>query len=134
MPNPRVSVLIAEDEDSVRTSLAKILVVLGYHVRSAPDGLAALIEMEDGLPDILISDLNMPRMSGFELLDVVRSRFPGVRVIAMSGAFGGDQIPVGVTADEFYQKGLGVAALLKKLEKLPSRGERSPVIQERLLA
>jgi hypothetical protein len=41
---------------------------------------------------------------------------------------------VGVTADEFYQKGLGVAALLKKLEKLPSRGERSPVIQERLLA
>ena len=134
MPDPKVSVLIAEDEDSVRTSLAKILEVVGYHVRSSADGLAALIEMEDGLPDILISDLNMPRMSGFELLDVVRSRFPGVRVIAMSGAFGGDQIPVGVTADDFYQKGFGVATLLKKLEMLPSRSERSSGLKGRLLA
>lgn len=134
MPVSKVSVLIAEDETAVRISLSQILVVVGYQVRSAADGLAALIEMEKELPDILVSDLNMPHMSGFELLSVVRARFPAVKVIAMSGAFEGDQIPEGVTADGYYQKGLGVRVLLSALATLPSRHERSSGIPETLLA
>ena len=55
----------------------------------------------------------MPGMSGFELLSVVRRRFPAVLVIAMSGAFSGDQVPSGVTADAFYPKGNGVAVLMQ---------------------
>lgn len=125
MPVPKVSILIAEDEAAVRISLSQILVIVGYQVRSAADGLAALIEMEKELPDILVSDLNMPQMSGFELLTVVRSRFPAVKVIAMSGAYEGSQIPEGVTADGFYQKGLGVRVLLSALAALPSRKDRS---------
>lgn len=90
MPDLKISILIVEDEESVRTSLAMVLSALGHRVRSASDGLAALIEMRQEAPDILLSDLNMPGMSGFELLSVVRRRFPAVRVIAMSGAFSGD--------------------------------------------
>src|SRR5580692_7411148 len=113
------SILIVEDEESVRTSLSQIFTVLGHQVRCAPDGLAALIEMRQEIPEILLSDLNMPRMSGFELLSVVRRRFQAVRVIAMSGAFSGNQVPCGVTADAFYEKGNGVAVLLKAIESLP---------------
>ena len=118
MPDLKNSILIVEDEESVRTSLAMVLSALGHRVRSASDGLAALIEMRQEAPDILLSDLNMPGMSGFELLSVVRRRFPAVRVIAMSGAFSGDQVPCGVTADAFYPKGYGVAILMRAIESL----------------
>jgi CheY-like chemotaxis protein len=65
-------------------------------------GLAAI---RDRMPDILISDLNMPRMTGFELLSIVRRRFPTIAVIAMSGAYFGATVPAGVAADGFYAKG-----------------------------
>jgi hypothetical protein len=47
----------------------------------------------------------MPEMSGFELLSVVRRRFPNVKVIATSGAYDGPHVPSGVLADAFYSKG-----------------------------
>jgi CheY-like chemotaxis protein len=119
MPDFKFSILIAEDDESVLSSMAQIFKLLGHQVRSVSDGLMALIEMRQEIPDILLSDLNMPNMSGFELLSVVRRRFPTVRVIAMSGAFYGNQVPCGVTADAFYEKGSSVAALLKAVESLP---------------
>jgi CheY-like chemotaxis protein len=118
MPGLKASILIVEDEESVRASLAEILKVLGHRVRCAADGLAALVEINQEIPEILLSDLNMPGMSGFELLPLVRLQFPIVRVIAMSGAFCGQQVPDGVTADAFFPKGNGVAVLLKTIERL----------------
>ena len=48
----------------------------------------------------------MPQMSGFELLSVVRRRFPEIPVIAVSGAYEtGDRVPGGVIADAFFAKG-----------------------------
>jgi CheY-like chemotaxis protein len=67
---------------------------------------------------VILSDLNMPGMSGFEFLAVVRHRFPAIPVIAMSGAFSGHEVPSGVAADAFYQKGSGVRSLLKIMESL----------------
>ena len=76
MPDLKASILIVEDEESVRTSLAEILRVLGHRVRCASDGLAAMAEINQEIPEILLSDLNMPGMSGFELLPVVRRQIP----------------------------------------------------------
>jgi CheY-like chemotaxis protein len=92
-----------------------VLTEIGYSVRSAQDGFSALVEIRKDVPDIILSDLNMPGMSGFELLSVVRRRFPSIRVIAMSGAFSGDEMPSGVDADAFYPKGR------RSLENWPSR-------------
>ena len=111
MNSGKTSILIVEDEESVRTSLAQVFEALGYRTRSAADGLAAVIQMRQEVPDLLLSDLNMPAMSGFELLSVVRRRFPGMQVVAMSGVYAGEEVPYGVTADGFYQKGHGVSAL-----------------------
>jgi CheY-like chemotaxis protein len=125
MPDHKPSILIVEDEELVRTSLAEILKILGHLVRCAADGFAALVEINEEVPEILLSDLNMPGMSGFELLSVVRRRFPAIRVVAMSGAFAGDQVPDGVAADAFFAKGNGVAVLLKAIESLPSANRQS---------
>ena len=65
------------------------------------------------VPDILLSDLNMPRMSGFELLSVVRRRFPEVFVIASSAAFSGEEVPAGIAADAFYEKSTGLTRLFE---------------------
>jgi len=99
---------------------------IGYGVRSAEDGFSALDELQKEVPDILLADLNMPGMTGFELPMVVRIRFPSVKTIAMSGAYSGIETPSEVAADAFYPKGGDVASLLKMTEKLP--------LQDRIVA
>jgi CheY-like chemotaxis protein len=103
--NGLASILIVDDNDDFRCALVNSFVDCGHKVRTAADGFLALAEMRSELPDVLISDLDMPRMSGFELLLVVRERFPEVGVIAMSGAYSGNGVPRGVAADAFYPKG-----------------------------
>jgi CheY-like chemotaxis protein len=117
--------LIVDDEPSIRYSLTCVLTEIGYEVRSAEDGLSALLEIRNQVPEILLSDLNMPGMSGFELLSEVRRQFPAIQTIAMSGAFHGDEVPSGVAADGFYQKGSSVGSLLQLMGGLHRRDEMS---------
>jgi CheY-like chemotaxis protein len=100
----KTHLLVVEDEPTIRQLFAALLTAAGYSVSEAVDGFAALEEVRRKRPALILSDLNMPRMTGFELLSVVRRRFPAIRVIAMSGAFSGDSIPDGVSADAFYEK------------------------------
>lgn len=102
----RPEILVVDDDAAVRDSLVMVLQPAGYNVNVAIDGFDALLQLKKSLPQIVISDLNMPRMSGFEFLSVVRRRFPQISVIAMSGAYpSGDVVPGGVIADAFYAKG-----------------------------
>ena len=116
MPETRTGILIVDDEPSVRMSMSLVLTEIGYQVRSAEDGSSALREMRQEIPEILLSDLNMPGMSGWEFLMEVRRLFPAIKVVAMSGAFCGNEVPSGVLADAFYQKGSSLSALLKILK------------------
>ena len=98
--------LVVDDEASIRESMSMLLEATGYKVRTAQHGLDGLLLMKQSAPDLIISDLNMPQMSGFEFLSVVRRRFPTIPVIAVSGAYDfSDRIPSGVIADAFYAKG-----------------------------
>ncbi len=125
MPRTIERLLIVDDEPSIRRSFSLVLSGIGYIVRTAEDGFSALIEIRNRIPDMILSDLNMPGMSGFELLSVIRRRFPSIPVIAMSDAFSGDEVPSGVAADAFYQKGSGVRSLFKIIEGL-ARPDRLP--------
>jgi CheY-like chemotaxis protein len=127
MPNLRASLLLVDDQALTPTCLSELLAKHGYGVRSAPDGFSALAEIREDIPDLVLSDLNMPGMFGFELLSVVRRRFPSIRVIAMSGAFSGADVPVGVAADAFYEKGTHPGPLLRIVEDL-THPRKSPVI------
>ena len=101
-------ILVVDDDEAVRDSLGLLLQSSGYDVSMAMNGFDALLQLKRSLPTVLLSDLNMPQMSGFEFLSVVRRRFPQISVIAMSGAYeSGDAVPGGVIADAFYSKGNG---------------------------
>jgi CheY-like chemotaxis protein len=64
-PDSPATILIADDEDAIRTSLSLVLEEFGYAVRSVENGIAALFEIGQLIPDILLSDLNKPGMSGY---------------------------------------------------------------------
>ena len=104
----RSAVLVVDDEPSVRESTAMFLAEAGgYEVSTAQHGLDALSQLKTPPPpDVIVSDLNMPQMSGFEFLSAVRQSFPGIPVLAFSGAYpSGDAVPDGVLADAFLTKG-----------------------------
>ena len=107
MSNPsKHLILVVDDERMVRESTALLLRAAGYDVNTAEHGFDAILQLSRTTPDIIISDLNMPQMSGFEFLSVVRRRFPEIPVVAISGAYlSGDDVPGGVIADAFYHKG-----------------------------
>src|SRR3954451_21923422 len=101
----QIEILLVDDESSVRLSNRWVLEKAGYKVVTAEHGFDALLALQTMMPDLIISDLNMPQMSGFEFLSVVRRRFPEIPVLAVSGAYdSGDQVPGGVIADDFYSK------------------------------
>jgi CheY-like chemotaxis protein len=98
-------ILVVEDEPLIRETAGQILEREGYEVLTAEDGVDGLHVLSKSLPDLIISDLNMPRMSGFEFLAVVRERFPHIATIAMSGGYSTGEMPLGILADAFLQKG-----------------------------
>ena len=77
--------LIAEDEANLRLVLQKELQRLGYRVHVAPDGEAALRKLEESNVDVLLCDINMPRMDGLELLKRVHERPNPPEVIMLTG-------------------------------------------------
>jgi CheY-like chemotaxis protein len=119
MPNClKRQILVVDDDPSVRHTIAVLLMSAGYDVVAAEDGFGALLQLRKMMPDVIVSDLNMPRMSGFEFLSVVRRRFPKILTVAMSGAYQGDELPPGVIADGFYPKGEHPGNLFRTLEHL----------------
>ena len=129
----RGHVLVVDDEAIIRDSTSMLLRAAGYEVRTAEHGFDAILQLATAPADVVISDLNMPRMSGFEFMSVLRRRFPEIVVIAISGAYdSGDQVPGGVIADAFYAKGHHHPDdLLRTIEELISTKEARVVSHQR---
>jgi len=112
-------VLVVDDDPAIRACMTMLLQSVGYGVAVAEDGLEALLLINESAPDILLSDLNMPRMSGFNLLSEVHRRFPQIVTIAMSGAYrNGNELPSDVIAHGFYAKGTPPKNLVGTLAQL----------------
>jgi CheY-like chemotaxis protein/uncharacterized Zn-finger protein len=97
-------ILVVDDDEMLRNTSKWVLEQHGYEVHVASDGFDALQSLQQALPDIIISDLAMPNMSGFEFLSVVRKRFPHIGVIAVSADFSPLSAPESVLADAFFAK------------------------------
>ncbi len=78
-------ILIAEDEANLRLVLQKELERLGYRVQAAPDGEAALRKLEESNVDVLLCDINMPRIDGMEVLRRVHERPNPPEVLMLTG-------------------------------------------------
>jgi CheY-like chemotaxis protein len=98
-------ILVVEDDPTLREVARHLLESKGYDVLGAEDGFEGLTALKRSLPDVIISDLRMPNMNGFEFLSIVRRRFPSIPVIVISGEFTGLTVPESVLADAFFPKG-----------------------------
>jgi CheY-like chemotaxis protein len=125
MLQSKASLLLVDDDAVLRQTLVASFSALGYSVRSASDGFGALSVIREEMPDIILSDLQMPGMSGFELLYIVRRRFPSIRVVAMSGAYSGEEIPEGIAAHAFHAKGKNPRALFQMIDAMAGNNGES---------
>jgi CheY-like chemotaxis protein len=117
----RYRVLVVDDEPSIRETTKPLLESQGYEALTAADGMDGLLALSKSLPDVIISDLHMPRMSGFEFLTIVRRRFPRIAIIAMSGEFVLGQHLAVIHADAFWQKGQPIKNFSRKSRGLSRR-------------
>ena len=127
MNRSKPQILVVDDELCIRESLGMVLMSAGYEVTVAEDGVSAVSQLNKMIPDLIVTDLNMPQMSGVELISHVRSHYPSISIVAMSGDYQGDAVPASLLADRFYPKGQGVHDLLKTIASLittsPARGD-----------
>jgi len=88
-------ILIVDDEERVRASLARALADGRSVVQSVASGEEALLSIADDSPDLVISDVRMPRMDGLELLRLLQERAPEIDVILMTAY---DDLPTAASA------------------------------------
>jgi DNA-binding response OmpR family regulator len=129
MGNLHYRLLVIDDEPLSRELLQSSLSEQGYEVAIAKDGFAALAQMHGALPDLIVSDLKMPNMSGFEFLLIARRRFPQIPTIAISGELDLPLEPLGVFADAFFAKPFRFEELQAKVAELLRDAPPRPAIK-----
>ena len=129
MANFHYRLLVVDDEPLSRELFQSSLSTEGYEVGVAKDGFAALAQMRGALPDLIVTDLKMPNMSGFEFLSIARRRFPQIPTIAVSGEFEPPIAPLGVLTDAFFAKPFRFEELLAKIADLLRDAPPRPAIK-----
>ena len=78
-------ILVADDEEAVRDLLMDTLDMFGYDVLLAEDGEGALRRFQQEKADLVLADINMPNMDGFELMRAIRDVDPGIPIVLITG-------------------------------------------------
>ncbi|HEV7265610.1 MAG TPA: PAS domain S-box protein [Falsiroseomonas sp.] len=116
---PGRTVLLVDDEDAVRRPVADRLRELGHTVLEARDGPAALRILASARPDLLVSDVGLPRgMNGRQVAEAVRERMPGLPVLFITG-YAGAVLPSGV---EVIEKPFELDALAQRVQAMLQAG------------
>lgn len=79
------TVLLVEDDLTLLDMLGKTLERAGFAVVKAVDGVDALAQMRALIPDVVVTDILMPEMNGFELIRALHAKWPQLPIVAMSG-------------------------------------------------
>lgn len=122
-PTGRASrVLIVEDEPSTARLLSFMLAKQGYEVRTASDGRQALTQIEETLPDAVLLDLQIPEVSGLEVLRQLRGdvRFTGLVVIVLTASSFEEASPsiMQAGASAHCTKPIAPSTLVRRLREL----------------
>jgi DNA-binding response OmpR family regulator len=121
----KAAILIVEDHPTMREAMRLVLEHEGFEIREASDGPAALTMVREEPPDLVFLDLNIPGMSGAEVLRELKSdpSTKGVRVIIVTAT--GEEERGGVLrlgADEYFTKPFSPTALLRTVEQVLAGG------------
>jgi two-component system, OmpR family, KDP operon response regulator KdpE len=109
-------ILIVDDDPAIRESMARELRARGYAVVAASDGLEGLRAFETRVPDLVLTDLSMPRSDGFALISAIRatSRTP-ILVLSVRGNDADKIRALDLGADDFVTKPFSLAELLARI-------------------
>jgi DNA-binding NtrC family response regulator len=116
------SVLVVDDEDALRTVLSNELTNEGYDVTNAADGDDAIGELQKSAFDLILLDIKMPRMNGFEVLKFVKEHHPTTKVVMLTG-FADLKNAIEskkLGADDFVSKPYDLVDLLTTIERVLS--------------
>jgi CheY-like chemotaxis protein len=116
-------ILVIEDEDEVRGMLQRVLERAGYEVAVAPDGDEGIRLFRENQADLIITDMIMPKKGGMETILDLRSEYPDVKIVAMSGGgrLGPEpylEIAEGFGAVRIFSKPFRIEELLLAIQRL----------------
>ena len=117
----RPHVLIAEDEEGLLEILALNFRSAGYQVSTATDGVMAWQQYERQQPDLLVLDLNLPQISGFRLLELVRSESDLPVLILTAYDFAEAEEVAQHRPDAYMKKPFDVRDLIREADRLVGR-------------
>ena len=127
-PVPRVlnqprHVLVVEDDVPIRAMLVDLLRDAGYGVDEADSGRAALSRLREQQPDLIVLDLMMPAMSGWQFLDRAREQLDhfNVPVMIVSAIEGRSDYPSTLGAAAWFTKPLDIPRFLRAVDQLAER-------------
>ena len=107
-------VLIADDMEEIRLMLKQAMLMNGYSVIEATDGIEAVEAAREGKPDLVLIDLNMPRMDGLKAIEEIR-KIEGeqVPIVAMTAfdTYGMKEAAIQVGCNEYLNKPLNLTQL-----------------------
>jgi two-component system KDP operon response regulator KdpE len=109
-------ILVVDDDPAIRRSLLQELDASGYTTVSASDGLEGIRTFESHSPDLILTDLSMPRSDGFELISAIRAKGRTPIVVLSVRGDDADKIrALDLGADDFVTKPFSVAELLARV-------------------
>lgn len=129
MASERLSILVLEDDTVTRETMGIVLEEQGYRVVLARNGSDGLLAFSRATPDLVVTDVNMPGMSGFEVLSRVRAGYPDLPVIIITANHTGEaeRQALRLGADDFINKPVDLEDMLARIAAcLDKRCKRRP--------
>jgi DNA-binding NtrC family response regulator len=124
----RLSILVCDDEARFRAMLEQVLVDEGHDVKTVPDGHAAIAALERGGFDLVITDMRMPGVDGFAVLDAARRTPAAPAVVAITGYASIDETVLAIRhgAQDYLAKPFPIDRLLEVVATVTRDRPRAP--------
>jgi two-component system response regulator RegX3 len=119
----KIRLLIVEDEEAIRTGLIDVFVYHGYEVEFAADGISGLDKALSGRFDLILLDVMLPGMDGFEICNRIRTQDRDQPVIMLTAKSTDEDIIQGLSlgADDYVAKPFSVAQLVLRIQAVLRR-------------
>ncbi|MET0027575.1 MAG: response regulator transcription factor [Candidatus Thiodiazotropha sp.] len=132
--NSKPRILIIEDETAIRIGLIDVFVYHGYEVESAAEGPDGLHKALSGRFDMILLDVMLPGLDGFEICQRIREQDPAQPVIMLTAKTRDEDIIQGLTlgADDYVAKPFSVAQLVLRVQAVLRRSGGNPTQETRI--
>ena len=124
--DPKATILVVDDEEHIRVLLQRVLEGAGYGVVTAASGQAALAKLANASISLVLLDIRMPELDGFQTLELIRKQY-NMPVIMVTGMGEVNSVSSALTlgADDYVKKPLQPRELLARIEAKLRRAKRN---------